>query len=156
MLKELLKKLEAPIRLVLWSLIVYHLNILFILVPYRNKELNEVFQQSHQIVKQHCDKSQYNEPNFFTSIAFANLKEEIAYCQRKFNGFVIVFDKAYWNFVLSPSDKKQVMMHEAVHCFFNQEHVDDPRHFMAPYFEPMTDAVFDKQVEDYLKTKCGK
>lgn len=135
---------------------MYHLNILFILVPYRNKELTVAFEQSHEIVKQHCEKTQYNAPNFFTTIKFGLLKEEIAYCQRKLNGFVIVFDKLYWDFVLSESDKKQVMMHEIVHCFFKQEHVEDPKHFMAPYFEPMTDSVFDKQVESYLKAKCGK
>lgn len=156
MLKELLKKVESLARVVLWSMVVYQLSLVFILVPYRNTELTNAFNAQLEVVKQHCDKSQYNAPNLFTTIKFGHLKEEIAYCQRKLNGFVIVFDRLYWDFILSESDKKQVMMHEAVHCLFKQEHVEDARHFMAPYFEPMTDAVFEKQVHEYLKAKCGK
>ena len=156
MLKELLKKFLLPIRLIFWLYVFLQLNALFVLVPYRNAELMSVFNKHMETVKQYCNSSQYRNPNFFTTVRFGDLSEEIAYCQHKANGFVIVFDKSYWNKVLTDSDKKQVMMHEIVHCIFKQKHINDPRHFMAEFFEPITDAVFEKQVKEYLTTKCNK
>jgi len=154
-LKELLKKATWVIRVLLWATVLHYVNILFVLVPYRNTELMEVFNEQMTVIKERCEPHKYRNPNFFTTVMFRDLKEEIAYCQHKVNGFVLVFDKGYWDYILSKSDKKQVMMHEIVHCVFKQEHVEDPNHFMAPYFEPMTDAVFDQQVKLYLLSKCS-
>lgn len=143
------------IRSFLLFCILYNLNILFVLVPYRNSELNSVFTENLDVIKNVCDKADYYYPTPFVVIKFSYLLEEIAYCQRKANGFVIVFDKIYWDKVLTIADRKQVMMHEMVHCMFDQRHLPNSKHFMAEFFEPISDQEFKKQVNEYLKNKCG-
>jgi len=143
------------IRLVLISCILYNLNVLFVLIPYRNKELNQVFNENLVSIETACDKGEYYYPKPFVVIKFAPLLEEIAYCQRKVNGFVIVFDQVYWDKVLTKEDRKQVMMHEMVHCMFDQRHLPDTKHFMAEFFEPISEKEFKKQTNEYLKNKCS-
>lgn len=148
-------KLINVVRLILISCILYNLNVLFVLTPYRNSELNAVFTENLSIIETACDKTKYRYPTPFIIITFSNLLEEIAYCQRKANGFVIVFDKVYWDKILTKSDRKQVMMHEMVHCMFNQKHLPDSKHFMAEFFEPISEEEFKKQTDEYLKNKCS-
>ncbi len=78
----------------------------------------------------------------------------MAYCHWKKNGFMLVFHRRFWN-TLNPTEKKQLMMHEMVHCMFRQDHFYGIKHhFMAPEFVPIPEPNLTAQFNDYLYQKC--
>lgn len=91
-----------------------------------------------------------------TSVVFGKmyLPGAIAYCEYKVNGFKLVFDKPYWD-SLSDLNKTQLMFHEMAHCMFDEEHWDDPQHFMSPVMNDMDALSLIIQVHNYLSLKCG-
>ena len=144
------------LRAFIFIVFYYQLNMLFVLFPYRNKALDVQFKEILTVVEKHCDKPQYYLPSNITIKFDALQGEEIAYCQRKVAGFELAFDRYFWTSVLDPVDRKQVMMHEMTHCLFNQDHVSDPNHYMAPYFKHFSEEELNRQFLQYLQVKCGK
>lgn len=142
------------VRALLFFTLLLQTNASFIIFPTKEWALKEEFDKVMDVVKTHCRPDQYYHPDSI-SLEFSKLKEEIAYCQIRINGFKIVFDKHYWNEYTLPIDRTQLMMHEVSHCIFRQEHIEDTRHFMAPFFVPILEPELTRQFHDYLKAKCG-
>lgn len=114
---------------------------------YFNKNLN--------VIKHYCEKDQYRNP-LMTSVTFGNMEMAgaIAYCEPKLNGFKLVFEHRYWN-TLSELNKTQLMLHEMAHCMFDENHFDDPTHFMYPSMNSIDGLSLAIQVHNYLTFKCG-
>ena len=144
------------IRFLLWGTVFSYLNAVFILFPSRDKRVEDLFNRNLRIIETTCAPSQYRKTNVFTSFVVKDLPDAIAYCHKKANGFVIAFDRAYLELILSDLEKDQVMMHELFHCLFDEKHFADPKHFMAAFFETIPQDVYEKQVQDYLNNKCKK
>jgi hypothetical protein len=121
----------------------------------KDPELEKFFNKNLNIINHYCTKDQYRLP-FMSSVTFGKMEipGAIAYCEPKINGFKLVFDERYWN-RLSNINKTQLMFHEMAHCMFNEDHRDDPNHFMY-YSMNDIDALFlAMQVHQYLAVKCG-
>jgi len=148
--------MKQMIRFLLWGVVFSYLNAGFILFPSKDKRIEELFNKNLRIIETACSPSQYRKTNIFTTLIVKDLPDAIAYCHKKANGFVIAFDTAYLERILSDLEKDQVMMHELVHCVFDEEHFSDPKHFMAEFFEEIPKETYEIQVEEYLKQKCQK
>ena len=114
---------------------------------YFNKNLN--------IINHYCEKDQYRNP-FMTSVTFGKMKMTgaIAHCEPKANGFKLVFEKRYWD-GLTDLNKTQLMMHEMAHCMFDENHYDDPTHFMYSFMNTIDGLSLAIQVHNYFTLKCG-
>jgi hypothetical protein len=154
-LKGRRQRMKIILRVLLLATLLYQINMTFILFPRKNVKLNLEFEKVMEIVKKHCEPSQYYLPQSIT-IEFDRLYEEVAYCQRRINGFKLVFDERYWNNMLAPIDRTQLMIHEMTHCLFKQDHVSDPKHFMAPFFYSIPEDVLYVQFDEFLRGRCGK
>lgn len=144
------------IRVFLWSTVLFYSNAVFILFPSQDKRLVDLYSRNMRVIEKACDKSQYRNPNVFTTLIVKRMPEAVAYCEKKINGFVIAFDRGHLEHILTDLDQDQVMMHELAHCLFNEPHSSDSKHFMAEYYESIPKDVYEKQVRDYLKGKCGR
>lgn len=142
-------------RVFLLSLLLFQINAAFILFPSKQPDLEKEYEKVLTIVKLHCEPNQYYLPQN-VALEFNKLYEEIAYCQIRLNGFKLVFDKRYWDEYTLPVDKTQLMMHELTHCLFRQEHVADPKHFMAPFFISIPENILYAQFDQFLRNRCGK
>lgn len=84
-------------------------------------------------------------------VDFGDSEGAIAYCQRFTNGFKIIIDKNYWDLILDRPGKRQLLLHEMMHCIFKVGHIeDDATHFMAPVFYPLKENVILIQLADLL------
>lgn len=146
--------MRTLIRTLIFILFAYQLNSSFIIFPTKQWALVEEYDRVIETVRKRCKPEQYYLPDS-VSLEFGQLKEEIAYCQTRLNGFKLVFDKKYWNEYAQPIDRTQLMMHEVVHCIFNQDHVNDSRHFMSPFFIVIPKDVLYKQFDEYLRARCN-
>lgn len=156
MKKEKQKKLINILRAVLYIVAIFEIFYLFLLFPKRDPELMLEFNGVKQLIDQYCKPDQYYFPMPFISVKFDNLStEELAFCRKQLNGYSLVFDKKYWYIMLSHADRRQLMAHEMMHCLFGQPHVDNEKHFMAPYFYSLSEEELQTQLVDYLNLKCN-
>jgi len=147
--------MRTAFRVFIFVALFFQLDNLFILFPDKESDLLPEYNKIMTIVQSHCAPDQYHLPST-VGLEFKKLKEEIAYCQIRLNGFKLVFDKRYWDEYATPIDRTQIMMHELTHCLFYQEHTSDPKHFMAPLFIVIPENELYVQFNQYLREQCGK
>ena len=74
-------------------------------------------------------------------VDFGDTEGAIGYCQRFPNGFKIIIDKNYWDNKLDDLGKRQLLLHEMMHCIFKVGHnLKDPNHFMYPEYTPIKES----------------
>lgn len=154
-LKEFAEKYKWYLRVFLYSTAFF---IFINVATFSNKkdpELAVTFNKNLNIINHYCTKEQYRLP-FMSSVTFGKMQipGAIAYCEPKINGFKLVFDKRYWD-TLSELNKTQLMFHEMAHCMFDEEHRDDPNHFMYYSMNEIDGLYLAMQVHQYLTNKCG-
>lgn len=126
------------------------------LFTYKEPELMPYHDEFVELVSRYCTPDQFYHPTLET-VKFYNAEPigELARCESFNYGYAIKFDRASWA-AMTEADRKQTMAHELVHCMFNQDHVADPRNFMAPYLNEMDEGTLMVQVDAYLREKCGE
>lgn len=135
------------------TVIFYYLSNIYVLFPFIDSKLEPYFDQNLEEVQSYCDPSQYHLP-FMRSVQFGRTEGDvIAYCEYKRNGYVLVFNRGFWD-TLTEVNKKQLMMHEMVHCLFRQEHFTTPFHFMYYQFVSIPENILNSQTAEYLFRKC--
>lgn len=146
--------MKQVVRFLLWGIVFSYFNAVFVLFPSRDKRLEDLFNRNVGIIETACKNTKHRKPNVFTMLIVKRMPDVVAYCQKRLNGFVIAFDAAYLDYMLSDLEKDQVMMHELAHCIFDEKHNPDPRHFMAEYYESIPKETYEKQLREYLESKC--
>lgn len=154
--KEWLEKYKFYLRVFLYSLSFFIATKVFVFSRVKDPELLVYFNKNLNVINHYCTKKQYKYP-FMTSVVFGKMEMigAIAYCEPKLNGFRLAFDKRYWN-NLSELNKTQLMLHEMAHCMFDEEHRDDPTHFMYASMNTIDGLSLAIQVHNYLTQKCGE
>ena len=154
--KDLVCEYRNVIRVFFYSFVIFTAAKSVMFSKSQNPNLMIYFNKNLNLIAQYCEKDQYYYP-FMTSVKFGKVPMEsvVAFCDIKTNGFKLVFDKKYWD-NLSELNKTQLMMHEMVHCMFNENHIDDPKHFMYPEMNDLDGLSLAIQVHEYLTSKCKK
>jgi len=85
-------------------------------------------------------------------VDFGDTEGAIGYCQRFINGFKIIIDKHYWNVILDEAGKKQLLLHEMMHCIYKIDHnKQDPGNFMYPEYTKISEPDLINQLRELLK-----
>lgn len=126
---------------------------MYVLFPYKDSRLKPYFEDNLAEIQSFCKPSQYHLP-YFHAAYFGNTEGDVvAYCEQKRNGYIMVFNKRFWD-ALNETNKRQLMMHEMVHCLFKQPHFNSNFHFMATYFVAIPEPMLGIQFREYLYRKC--
>lgn len=154
--KEWLEKHGFYLRVFLYSLSFFIAIKVFVFSREKDPELMIYFNKNLNIINHYCTKEQYKYP-FMTSVVFDKMEiaGAIAYCDVKLNGFKLAFDRHYWD-NLSDLNKTQLMLHEMAHCMFDEEHRNDPAHFMYPAMNEIDGLSLAIQIHGYFTQKCGE
>jgi len=142
------------IRIVIYSILFAY--ILNLNSSYLNTQIPDEVKFYHNEfmyeVSQYCTEDQYFYPKF--KIEVKPLPDDVlGLCITLSNKFTIYLDKDFWD-QSDHNDKLQLYFHEGVHCMFLEDHIDDPNHFMAPYYRKLSNESLYRQFRQYLKEKC--
>lgn len=111
-------------------------------------------------VEKKCDSSQYKNSSF--KINFNKLEEKddaqtigVCYTFKYSDKFSIELSEAYWD--SAPDEARyHLIAHEALHCLFNLDHVDDPRDIMYFRLNYLNMDEVVRQIDKYLERECQK
>lgn len=153
---KFLEPYKVYIRVFLATLIVFLSLQIGTFTREKDPELMVYFNKGLGVINAYCKEDQYYYP-FMTSVTFGKMpiSYTVAFCSTRINGFKLVFDKKYWD-GLSNVDKTQLMYHEMIHCMFNENHSEDPTHFMYFEMREITSLSLAMQLHSYLTNKCGE
>ena len=85
-------------------------------------------------------------------VDFGDTEGAIGYCQPFLNGFKIILSKPYWDKVLDRVGKRQLLLHEMMHCIFKEKHNTlDPTSFMYPEYTEIKEEALMAQVYVLVK-----
>lgn len=137
----------------LLSLILSHL------IPYKtiNPEMAPYEQEYLHYVVKYCRPDQYLSNPLQKSFEIAPLANyAIARCiSNGYTNMYITYNSKYWK-MDSHDARLSTMFHELTHCYFNERHSGDPKHFMYSDENYLSAETVQVQLEEYLKKKCGK
>lgn len=119
-----------------------------------SQELQEPWNKEISTIEQTCGRKVNLPSRVF--VTFGDTEGAIGYCQRFVNGFKIVIDKSFWDFKLDAPGKRQLLLHEMMHCIFKTKHnLEDPHNFMYPEYGSLREEELLMQLKIVLK-ETGK
>lgn len=80
-------------------------------------------------------------------------EQVIGLCENRGSSFRISFSPKYFA-KFNITDIRSVFWHESLHCFFDEPHSSNPKHFMAPYYSKIDQQTLNKQLIEYLGQHC--
>lgn len=91
-----------------------------------------------------------------TNLYFTDIleKDVLAQCLRGNRRWDIQFDRKQW-YTLNEDARYQLVIHEMVHCDFNEKHSLDPNNFMYYSMNVMSKSIANKQLKEYLYSECS-
>lgn len=114
------------------------------------------WQQEMQFINQECQGKVPMPVNFV--VKFDETDDAIGYCQHYANGFKIVLNRDYWLLRLNRVGRRQLLLHEMMHCIFNIRHNStNSMHFMYPEFIEIPEEELLNQAREVIKSskKCN-
>lgn len=148
------------LRMILYTFFVGF--IFALIVPFKETVISEEFKPYYNdfviIVKEHCTEDQYFHPNF--KIEFQKLYGSfIGECLLRPDRFIIYIDFGYWNrpSFIQEDKRYSLIVHEALHCHFNEPHSNDPNNIMYYSDAIINDKkTINQQLIEILKRHCNK
>ena len=132
------------------ALLVHFSNAALILKTSVSAPLVDAWNQEIETITKDCGKKPPLPANYV--VEFGDTEEAIGYCQHYPNGFKIVLKEDYWNRILDKAGKRQLLLHEMMHCIFYTKHnTEDPNNFMYPEFTKISEQVLLEQVKVVIK-----
>ena len=160
-LKEKLSLFQmGKIRLFIYSVflgvMLFLVQPLFLYKEGINEELKPYWDNELVEIEKTCGKQGVLPQRIL--VDFGDTEDAIGYCQRLPNGFKIIINKNYWNKRLDQLGKRQLLLHEMMHCIFKVSHnLKDANHFMYPEYSPIKEEELLSQVAATIKEsgKCN-
>lgn len=119
-----------------------------------NEDLKPYWDNEIMEIEKTCGKLRILPSKFL--VDFGDTEDAIGYCQRFSNGFKIIINRNYWNKRLDQTGKRQLLLHEMMHCIFKVDHnLRNPSHFMYPEYSPIKEDELLLQVAVTIK-QTGK
>lgn len=136
--------------LVLAVLLYFQVDKHYLLDEGVNNEISNHWTSEIQTIEKTCGKKVILPRKVL--VDFGDTEGAIGYCQRFINGFKIIIDRHYWNVILDEAGKKQLLLHEMMHCIYKIDHnKKDPGNFMYPEYTRISDPELMKQLHELLK-----
>jgi hypothetical protein len=118
------------------------------------KEFNEIhYRVCHKSIE---SRMKPNMPMMFADTAkMCHSSRAIGCCVRSGNIAYLAVDKSWWD-NQDDHNRKMVLWHEMTHCIYDEDHVNNPNHYMYPSVTRVNEIDLYIQVAQYAKKNCSR
>ena len=129
----------------------------FVLVPYPivDKDLEPYYKEALSTIKEYCPE--YKEIKNYKIKFTDHIDDEngiIGLCTAYYSRYTIQFKRGFWKY-LDADDRYSLFIHEASHSMLEENHINDPSHYMNPeLMHNLTKSVTKRQFIQVIKEHC--